>query len=297
MNLEQTWQAFMGRGSSPLLEEATEIAMRFGPEMRNYCELIQGPHDNPLGFMVRGEDASFTQRAQAVLRLWEIADDDIAYYQAMSEMFEHRRAFLKLEWHQGEDHSLERLAAFYFRRRPAVKKMIDYYASLGVQASILEDVALVAKILEKDSIHFVAGAVRPGHAVRHKLYFSQYVTSESYAAVLRRLLQVAELFNLDSAAVAYVAQTYGQLLSPERKDTLFVSLSFSKEALVFSLKIDYPKVSPQSAVVFLPVAAQPAALDEIQQACALAGRDNLAYLGVRLYQDRPLTLKYYLDLE
>lgn len=297
MSLEQVWRTFTEQGDFPQVDEATQIARNFEAEIHNYCELIQGMGKNPLGFMIRGEDAAFTARACHIMERWNMPKDSISYYASLAEMFEHKRAFLKLEWHKIPAPSeTEHLVAFYFRRRPSVPEILRMYQDQGVPITVLDRVALTALTLEKNTVHFVAGAARQATPIRHKLYFSQYVTPDSYAAVLKHLLEIMDMFKIEPQSAARISQYYGQLLSPQKEQTVFLSLAFSNDTLMPSIKIDFPEVVPQIGVLLLPETDQPQALSEIQQACESVNRSTLAYMGVRLFPDRPLTLKYYLDI-
>jgi hypothetical protein len=157
---------------------ALGCAELFGRELDEYAELVAGPGRNPAGFMTRGEDASFTERAAAVLAELGMAEDAVAHHGRLADWFEHVRAFLKPEWHVSEA-GVEPLAACYFRRRPTIDEVITRLGYWGLCAAARELTIDVARLLEKDSVHFVAAAFRPGSHVHHKLYFSQFLTPET----------------------------------------------------------------------------------------------------------------------
>lgn len=294
----QTWFNFVGQHDLVLAAEAELVADWFAPEMRRYCEFIQGPNETSVGLMVRGEGLGFTTRVQRLMRVWNMPEAGITHHAALAAMFEHKRAFLKLEWHPAEatDQS-DHLLAFYFRRRPQVKTVLEYLQQHGVHLDILEGVANVARLLNKNSVHFVATALRPGHHVRHKLYFSQYVTPERFDEVTQRLQAVLAYFRIAPDVQRAWAHYHTSLLVPDQVTTIFVSVSFEQDVLVPSVKFDYPEVEPQVCLEMLPPAERGRAGAEIQALCQTVGLERLSYLGVRLNQFGPLRLKYYADFK
>lgn len=294
--VQQTWIDFLADHNVAERADGERVAEMFAPEMRRYCEFIQGPGGTPVGFMVRGERLDFTLRAQRLMAAWQMPSAGIAHHAALAAMFEHKRAFLKLEWHKSETvGQRERLIAFYFRRRPAVKDMLGYLQQHGVRLDILERVADVARLLDKNSIHFVAAALRPDHQARHKLYFSQYVTPERFDDVTRRLQTVLTLFDIHPDVQSNWSRHHTALLSPDEISTMFVSVSFERDAFIPSVKLDYPKVEPQVCLELLPPKERARAEIEIRALCDSVGLDRLSYLGVRLHRSDPLELKYYAD--
>jgi hypothetical protein len=271
---------------------AVRCAERFGRELDDYAELVVGPRQQPAGFMTRGEDAGFSERAGGALAQLGMADDALAHHRRLAEWFEHVRAFLKLEW-QVSDAGVEPLAACYFRRRPAVDEVITRLARWGVCAAARELTMDVARLLEKDSVHFVAAAFRPGSAVHHKLYFSQYLTSESRERVAERIARVFRLYGRPEDAVERWRINHDRTVHLD-ESTLFLSVSFTADAIVPSFKIDYPEVVPARAAVWVPQSEQPGVMGDCEAACALAGSAAVSYLGVR-FAGAP-SLKYYCDV-
>lgn len=289
-----TWYQFVEQGVAVPPAEAELVADLFGPEMRRYCEFVQAPAGGPVGLMVRGEGTNFSERVQHLLRAWHMPAAGLAHHAALAHLFEHKRAFLKLEWQPSlKDGPAEHLAAFYFRRRPAVKTMLTRLQQDGVQRAVLEQVAELARLLHKDSIHFVAAALRPGRAIRHKLYFSQYVTPENAGLILQRLTQALAWFGTKPDKLY---ETHRSLIPEDRATTFFVSLSFEADRLIPSLKLDYADVSPEQAASWLPVSDRPAVAQEVRRFCRTVGVEKLSYLGVRFHRAGPITLKYYGDL-
>ena len=292
------WLRFAGGGGGLIpVAEARAVAERFGVEMDGYCELLQAPGGSPRGLMVRGEEASFTERAQAQMSEWQLPGAAREEHAFLARFFEHKRAFLKLEWWRGaETGSVDHLVAFYFRRRPQVGTVLDLYRERGAPTAALDRIARTAALLGKESIHFVAGALRTGRPIHRKLYFSQYVTPTTHALVLRRLQAVLELFEIDPVAAADLRLWHPVLMPPDRIATLFVSLKLGPHGLLPGLKLDYPRVSAGPAAGLAPPADRANAEEEIRTLCAAAARADLSYLGVTLSPYGPLALKYYADL-
>jgi hypothetical protein len=245
--------------------------------------------------MTRGEDAGFTERARATLVQLGMPDEAVAHHRALAEWFEHVRAFLKLEWHVGPAGAAP-LAACYFRRRPPVDEVLARLARWGVGTAGRELAMDVGRILEKDTVHFVSAAFRPGNAVHHKLYFSQYLTPDTADRVAARIARVFRLFGIPHDVEERWRRNHDRTVHLD-ESTLFLSVSFTADATSPSFKIDYPEVAPVRAAVWLPEPEQLDAIHEAEAACALVGCPAVSFLGVRFAPDRPApSLKYYCDV-
>ncbi len=271
-------------------EGALAVVDRFQGALDGYAEIILGPGQQPVGFMTRGEDVAFTADVQGTLSELGMPPEARAHHQTLAEWFEHQRAFFKVEWHPNG----EPLAACYYRRRPKVDEVATRMAHWGLPASTRELLFDVARALQKDTVHFVSAAFRPGRPVHHKLYFSQWVTLETEEAVTQRLAAVFKLFGFQSQVQDW-QRKHTRSLKPG-ESTVFLSVSFHNDGVVPSFKIDYPEVGPARAALWLP-AQQAAVIGEAEGARALAGCATLSYLGVRYTPDAILPgLKYYCDV-
>jgi hypothetical protein len=265
----------------------------FGRELDDYAELIVGPGQRPAGFMTRGEDAGFTERAGGALAQLGMGDEALAHHRRVAEWFEHVRAFLKLEWHV-TDAGVEPLAACYFRRRPTVDEVLTRLGRWGVGAAARELTMDVARLLEKDSVHFVAAAFRPESAVHHKLYFSQYLTAETQERVADRITRVFRLFGRPEAAIERWRTNHDRTVRLD-ESTIFLSVSFTADRIAPSFKIDYPEVVPARAAVWVGETEQAGVMGDCEAASALVGSAAVSYLGVR-FADAGSSLKYYCDV-
>lgn len=269
--------------------EADEVYATFGEEMSVYTEFISGPKSSPAGLMLRGHGADFTSRALKWMAKWGISEADLAYYEEMAEIYNHTNAFLKLEWHPNG----QRLVAAYFRRRPPVRRVLHYFHEKGISPETLTHVLWLSKVLQKDSIHFVSVAFRPGHERRHKLYFSQAVKPETWATIVHRSLTIMEHLRTDRDTRNKFLQFHPLLAPPEKSSTLFFSFSFDLHGLHTSFKIDYPEASLDAISQISP---QNKLTPSYQDLCQRVSLPSLSYLGVRLYPDKSPDLKYYADL-
>src|SRR5262249_21338415 len=146
------------------------------------------------------------------------------------------------------------------------------------------------------SIHFVSAAFRPGQRVHHKLYFSQWLTPDTRAAVAARLARVFELFGFPDETRAAFRSGHERMATHDAA-TLFVSLSFSDEWIMPSSKIDYPEIGAARAALWVPHERQAEVIADAEAACRFTGARALSFLGVRFSADLPSpTLKYYCDV-
>src|SRR5580658_4290998 len=207
-------------------------------QLDDYAEVIFGPGSRPIGFMTRGEDAQFTERAQVALAQLGMPAEALSHHREMSGWFEHLRAFLKLEWHLGGERA-EPLAACYFRRRPTVDEVLARLCRWGIGSAARELAMDVAGALEKDTVHFVSAAFRPERPVHHKLYFSQWVTPESRDRVGARLSRVFDLFGFSSETKERWRRGHDRCVKLA-DSTLFLSISFSVQGLPHLHSGDHP---------------------------------------------------------
>lgn len=288
--------ALVDASGLPIRDEVRAVAGRFLPEMNEYCEFIQGPGGQPFGMMVRGEEETFTARALDLMRRWDMPERGLEEFQILARRYEHRRSFVKLEWsihpHTG---AVEHLVGFYFRRRPPVTDVLRHLLARGVDPAVLEQVLELALLLDKDTVHFVAAAMRPGSAVHHKLYFSQFAAPDTAAQAAQRLDEAMARFVVDPAARALVRERHEALVPPEREETFFVSLRFDDAALAPGLKVDYHLASPSQVASLVAPEARPAVESEVARLCAALELPQLSYLGVTLRPQGMPALKYYAD--
>jgi len=266
------------------------IVDRFAEELARYAEVIVGPGGRPVGFMTRGEGPLFTDRVSAALASLDMPTEARAHQSALASWFEHKRGFFKVEWHERP------LAAVYFRRRPPIAYVLGRLESWGVPAAARARALSVAATLQKNSVHFVSAAFRPGREIHHKLYFSQWVTASTRADVARRIGGVFELYGIGPEAREAWAANHERCLG-EEDSTLFVSMSCSSRELPPSFKIDYPGLQPEIAADWLPHERRAAAIADGERARTLAGSQRLTFVGVRFSSDRlEPELKYYCDV-
>jgi hypothetical protein len=274
---------------------ALALANLLAAELDQYAEIIAGARGGPIGFMTRGEDAGFTERAHQLLRQLAMPEAAIAHHRALATWFEHMRAFLKVEWHVLPD-GIQPLAACYFRRRPEIETALARFHALGVAPEVQDHVRRIAFTLEKDSIHFVSAAFRPGHPVHHKLYFSQWAEPGSRHKVEERIERMFDRHAISEPVRARWRALHEGTL-PEGDPTLFLSISFTDREVLPSFKIDYPEVTPDVAAAWLDGTAAAQAASDAAHTCELAGARALSYLGVRFTPgEDAVRLKYYADV-
>jgi hypothetical protein len=267
----------------------------FGNELDAYAEIIAGPGGKVAGFMTRGEDGGFGQRAQLAMKELGLDEASREVHRALAAWFENKRAFLKLEWHQGPD-GVEPLVACYFRRRPSLASTMVRLAELGVGPEPLARARAMGEVLDKGTVHFVSAAFRPGRAPHFKLYFSQLADGPDRVKSTERVARVHDLFGVTGPLRDRWRELHENTVGPG-VETFFVSMSCTGDELSPSFKIDYPNVSATGASEWRPSGERPEVVLEIERTCAMAGQRALTFLGVRFAPGEPTpTLKYYADV-
>ncbi len=268
----------------------------FASELDAYAEVIFAPGEVSFGLMTRGEDDGFTARVARTLVELGLPAEAVAHHRALASWFEHKRAFFKIEWRRdGANAPMIPRASCYFRRRPKIDDALRKLAELGVSAPVREEVAAIAAVTEKSSVHFVAAAFSRERPVDHKLYFSQYATAEQRGRMATHVETLLERAGMTAGARELWQRQHGRSLPPGAP-TFFVSLNFGDDALARSLKLDYPSVPPARAAEWLEDPVREGAAALAAGACTMAGTRDLTYLGVRFQAgDDGVRLKYYLD--
>jgi len=275
--------------------DALGVTDLFNRELDEYAEIIVGPGRVPVGFMTRGDDASFGERCRTALEVTGMPAAAIERQRALASWFEHKRAFFKMEWHR-TGQGVEPLAACYFRRRPPVDDVVTHLGDAGVAPPVLEYVQRVARTLDKSTVHFVSAAFRPGHPVHHKLYFSQFAPADLRADVAGRIDRMFDLAEIAGPARERWRAHHPRCV-PGGEPTIFLSISFTDDRVAPTFKIDYPEVSPATAAAWLDANARRPVEDDAGLACDLARIHRLSFLGVRFARDQAAPgLKYYADV-
>ncbi|MGC4098846.1 MAG: hypothetical protein QM706_17180 [Nitrospira sp.] len=277
------------------LNEIDQLCETVLPEFDAYGELIAAVDAPVAGLLLRGEGADFTRRVSALMARWEMTEEARRYHLHLADSFEHKRIFLKLEWH-AVGQSVERQVAVYYRRRPSVHDALRILTRFTGVSVPVEDVREIGSLLGKDTVHFVAFTARPNQPVWHKFYFSQYVTPATGIHAEARLQRVVQRFVSAGPSVARWAMYHDRLVPRHAADTMFVSLAVTEDGYDGSLKIDYPGVSPVVAAGLLDGLEAENAHTSLHTLCDVAGRPVLSYLGVRMGRGEKLLLKGYADL-
>ena len=272
-----------------------EAADRFSPELGAYGELILNRRGTLAGFMTRGESDAFAERVRDQFAAFEVPDELLRQHAHWTGRLGPGRSFMKLEWDGMGGDTPARLAAFYMRRRLPVREAVALIAANAAGALPTAHFATLARLLGKETVHFIAMAGRPGSPVHYKLYFSQLQRPETADATRVRLARALGQFAPHQAAIARWAAYHDMLAPIGREQTLFVSLAMTRDGVQPSIKIDYPDVATDVAVGMLDVADQPEAAARFEALCDRAGIRRLSYLGVRLGVGDTPVLKGYAD--
>jgi len=276
------------------VSEIDDVARCIFPEFDSYGELIAATDSPVVGLLVRGEGQNFTQRVSELMKSWHMTEEAKRFQLTLAEAFDHKRAFLKLEWCVLGDR-LDRQIAVYYRRRPYVHDALKILAGFAGRCLPLGEFRELGALLGKDTVHFVAFTARPDRPLWYKFYFSQYLTQDSFQAVEARLRRAVERFAAAPTALPRWLAYHDRLAPRYRAETVFVSLALCEDGSDGSLKIDYPDVAPMVAAGLLDGAAAAQTQERLRWLCDAAGRETLSYLGVRIGAADHLILKGYAD--
>ena len=156
-SLRHTLSSLLGGTSPAAVSGAAAVADLFEQELDAYAELVVGPSrgaaaPDPIGFMTRGEGVGFTERAASVLQRFDMPPASREHHRFLAELFEHRRAFFKVEWHRAPDGGVVPAASCYFRRRPEVETVMAALGRRGLDPGIQDELRALASGLDKRSI-------------------------------------------------------------------------------------------------------------------------------------------------
>ena len=274
--------------------ELDDVARCIFPEFDSYGELIAAIDSPVAGLLVRGEGQDFTRRVSELMESWHMTEEAKRFQLILAEAFNHKRAFLKLEWCALGDR-IERQIAVYYRRRPSVHDALKMLAGFAGSCLPLGEFRELGALLGKDTVHFVAFTARPDRPLWYKFYFSQYLTPESFQAGEARLRRAVERFAAAPTAVPRWLAYHDRLAPRYRAQSVFVSLALCEDGSDGSIKIDYPDVAPMVAAGLIDGAVAAQTHERLRCLCDAAGRDTLSYLGVRIGAADHLVLKGYAD--
>ncbi|MFM7204687.1 MAG: hypothetical protein ACKO6N_28270 [Myxococcota bacterium] len=262
----------------------------FGLELERHHELIVDADAQSVGILTRGEGLDFSRRVRAQLERLEPDPLVLAHFDAQCDWMAHTRMFVKLEWQA--QHSWPRVS-WYHRRRPSVASVLSFFASRLAPAA-LESISRLAQLLEKDSIHFVAGHQRPGQPLRYKVYFSQAVSSLRAHAVAHRLRQALEQGGYPSPELARWQLWHSHWQQQAHEATLFVSLELDELGPLPGLKLDYPHIRPADVVFWAPPERAQRWWVCAQELVQALERRRLSHLGLRLNRDQ-VAVRFYVE--
>lgn len=263
---------FLG-ACGPCPEELSSFVDAFRSELSAYGELIVGAQTR--GLLVRGAGSAFGARVGAWLAGRGAAPEALAHAAWLSELFEHRNVFFKVECGGGTAK-----AGLYVRRRP---RLDDLAARFGdrVAATVWDELRSWAATLHKDTAHFVAAEIPLRGAddapCLHKLYVSQPWDPAHAAAITARVAAWVPAADRAGWRRAHAAT---------RPTALFVSRTFTAERVSDSIKVDYGGIGAEEAAGF-------GAVDPADVAALAAGGAPVAYVGVRYRPGARPTVKLY----
>lgn len=264
----------------------------FVGDLQRYTEVAISPTEVSIGFVTRGEDAGLTVRVARLLGALDLPPEAVAHQQSLATWFDHKRAFLKVEWTRDGAGVMAPRVSCYFRRRPQVDVAVE---KLGLAPALRNEVREIAYLLGKTSIHFVAAAFTPGGGIDHKLYFSQYAKPEQ-----RRQLEVQIDALMGRLGIAAAARDrwrgMHETMLGRGSPTFFASIGIGAGGLSPTLKLDYAGVAPGRASDWVDGDARIAATLLGTRMCAVAGIRELSYVGIRFSREESVRLKYYVVL-
>lgn len=270
--------------------EALDVNRYFADEFVGYSELILSQDGNTVGFLVRGETAEFTRKIQQVMYKWGLVEAAMAHLR-LAEFFDHKRAFAKFEWER-KGNGYEHRIAVYYRRRPDLEQALDLVGSYANNAIDLAPFRELAGIVQKKSVHFVALAADSRNRLRHKMYFTQYLTPDTHDVVKHNVQSAFARFSSVAASACWESICFA-FLRKELEQTLFLSVAVAKDGIEPSLKLDLPNVDVDLAVSLLPPVQRRQAVKIFTRLCHTTYCKKLSYFGTQWSEASSPTLKGY----
>lgn len=281
---------YLEQQHAPVWPQLQRDLAPFGLELERHHELIVDADAHSVGILTRGEGVDFTRRVRAQLELLKPDPQVLVHFDAQSDWMAHTRLFMKLEW---QAKCSGPRVSWYHRRRPSVASVLAFFAPRLSPAS-LESISRLAQLLEKDTVHFVAGHQRPGQPVCYKVYFSQAFSSMRAHAVTQRLRQALEQVGCSSQELARWQQWHTHWQQQAHEATLFVSLELDEHGPLPGLKLDYPSIRPADVVFWAPPERAQRWLACAQELVQALERRRLSHLGLRLNGER-VAVRFYVE--
>lgn len=285
--------AFFDRFAPLRKIEAKNDLLHLLPVSSSGYELILSAGATELGVLLKGQGEEFLHGILAIVASHHAPMSLGASILSLAAFAHHRNGYCKIEW--AANWSSRKKISAYYRCRQDIYSTILFLRQHNIAVTVCQQIELLAALFQTENIHFLAVSAEQGQAQVWKVYFSQWVTAESYGIVLRRLLSALEICNVNTIAAGQLAALHAQFMPLGKDRTLFISCSFTENELFSTVKVDYEEVNV-GAVSRLPLSdVGMDDLGNIRWMLANTQRENLSYLGIRLDSTPHIHLKYYAD--
>ncbi len=242
------------------------------PELCAYAAIHTAPPDGELGPVLgvstRGAGPGFLERIRVIALAAGVDDAVLGELAALAGFCSYRRALVELQWLPRAAGGVATSITTSFLRRVPLDELADFLREQGASAAALDDLAVLAPMLGKDTPHAISLSIRPGLGAHLQLSFSQHATAATAPALRQRLARVLGAAGLAPAALALWVAHHDATLAPhlDPRDvwgaTVFVTIGLSPEGLSPGLSLEYPAVIASTA-------ARWAAAERVSPAAAL----------------------------
>lgn len=227
------------------------------PELCAYAAIHSAPPDGELGPSIgvstRGAGPGFLERIRVIALAAGVDGAVLGELAALAGFCSHRRVLVELQWLPRADGSVATSITTSFLRRVPLDELADFLREQGASPAALDDLAVLAPMLGKDTPHAVSLAIRPGLGAHLQLTFSQHATAATAPALRQRLARVLGAAGLAPAALALWVAHHDVTLAPhlDRRApwgaTVLVTIGLSPEGLSPGLSLEYPAVVATTA--------------------------------------------------
>ncbi len=272
------------------------------PELTAYAAIHSAPPDGELGpslgVSTRGAGPGFLERVRVIALAAGVDGAVLGELAELARFCAHRRALVELQWLPRAGGSVATSITAAFLRRAPLELLTSFLREQGAPPAALEDLGVLAPMLEKEHVHAVALSLRPGLPAHPLVTFSQHVTAATAPAVRHRLARVLGAAGVSPAALALWVAHHDLTLAPhlERRAaagvTLLATVGLSPEGLSPGLTLEYPGVAAAVAARWaaaerVPLAVAVRAGQAAALAAAAVGAPALAHLRLHFTPHLP----------
>ncbi len=277
------------------LDEFLDI---FREEMARHCEFVLPQHGGPIGIMVKNRGDLFLTKLKRIIRHFELPSESLELLNCLEKSIHYHKILIKYDcgaYHADETKNGK--LTFHLLCHAPIYEVTRIFYDLGIRGDVLRHISSVAETLGEDTVAFVSCALQKEDHQKFKLYFLQRAQDHRTGIHREHLSGVARILGLSSERSKKILDLHNDFFAAYKGDPFLVSVNFTYDKLLPTVKMDYFDIAPENCVKAIPEKEREKELCRIKEACRLVRNEMIPSIGIRFQEGSPTTMKYYLEYE